>query len=52
LPLKRHRVTGRSNGSGTKIGKEARDESKKFDVALEYRVRVGQEQERRLLIER
>ena len=35
LPLKRHRKTGRSNGSGTKTGKESRDKSKKFDVAPE-----------------
>jgi len=35
LPSKRHRVMGRSNGSGKKMGKEARDESKKFEIAPE-----------------
>src|SRR5882724_5282474 len=33
LPLKRHNVIGRSRGSNTKVGKVARDESKKFEVA-------------------
>jgi len=35
LPSKRHRAMGQSNGSSTKMGKEARDESKKFDIAPE-----------------
>src|SRR5882724_2009620 len=33
LPLKRHSVIGRSRGSSTTGGEEARDESKKFKVA-------------------
>src|SRR5882724_10377363 len=33
LPLKRHSVIGLSRGSNTKVGKAARDESKKFEVA-------------------
>jgi len=35
LPLKRHSATGLSNGSSTEVGKVARDESKKFEVAPE-----------------
>ena len=35
LPLKRHNVIGRSRGSNTKVGKAARDKSKKFEVAPE-----------------
>jgi len=35
LPLKRHSAMGRCNGSSIKIGKEARDKSKKFDIAPE-----------------
>src|SRR5882724_11660622 len=33
LPSKRHNAIGRSRGSNTKVGKVARDESKKFEVA-------------------
>src|SRR5882724_9160795 len=33
LPSKRHNVIGQSRGSNTKVGKAARDESKKFEVA-------------------
>ena len=35
LPSKRHSAMGQSNGSGKKLGKETRDESKKFHVAPE-----------------
>src|SRR5882724_6628928 len=33
LPSQRHNVIGRSRGSNTKVGKVARDESKKLEVA-------------------
>jgi len=35
LPSKRHNAIGKSRGSNTKVGKAARDESKKFEVAPE-----------------
>src|SRR5882724_4818451 len=33
LPSKRHNAISQSRGSNTKVGKAARDESKKFEVA-------------------
>ena len=35
LQSKRHSVMGKSNGSSTKVGEMARDESNKFKVAPE-----------------